>query len=317
VSERYLPPGMKASGQAYESLIDHQMHALTGAEWKALSYAARRTVGFGKETDVIALDQFCEGIQKRDGSQLDCGTGLSRRGLHVALRGLQAKGILKRQRREGQADGYSIDWTAVTGDSQKCTRAESALPTRAESAPVPVQKLHPQYTVQPAAVQQAEKHRDLDYDLDYPASRPKKQDGQPGVVLVPLPESLPKQYPKLREMLARYLSGSASPDPKDYPTDRRVVEVMDAAGPGVSEDEAVNCLCFLYNERGLRPGTKHGPRNSRWFLTVVREHFENKRRQEEAANPSTYTEWADRNDVRGVAMLEAIELPDAPKAVKP
>ena len=153
-------------------------------------------------------------------------------------------------------------------------------------------------------------------DLDCPAIRRKKRDGQPGGAVACLPESVSRKHPRLREMLACYLSASATPDRKDYPTDRRVVEILDAAG-GAAEDEVVTCLAFLYNERGLRPGTKHGPRTFRWFLTVVREHFENKRRQEEAANPSTYTEWADRNDVRGVAMLEAIELPDAPKAVKP
>jgi hypothetical protein len=147
-------------------------------------------------------------------------------------------------------------------------------------------------------------------DYDCPAIRRKQRAGQPDVAVACLPESVSRKHPRLREALARYLSASATPDRKDYPTDRRVVEILDAAG-GAAEDEVVTCLAFLYNERGLRPGTKHGPRNSRWFLTVVREHFESKRRQEEAAHPSTYTEWADRNDKRQQRMDAALELPDA------
>jgi hypothetical protein len=54
---------------------------------------------------------------------------------------------------------------------------------------------------------------------------------------------------------------------------------MDAAG-GHSEDEVIACLRYLREERGLRPGTKRGPRHFSWFKTVVADHFAQKRDRE-------------------------------------
>lgn len=61
-----------------------------------------------------------------------------------------------------------------------------------------------------------------------------------------------------------------------YPSDRIIVDVMDAAG-GASEDEVLGCLRYLSEERGLRPGTKCGPRQFSWFKTVVADYFMQKR----------------------------------------
>lgn len=97
MSARYLPAGMKHGGQAYEALADHWMHQLTGAEWKIAFYVTRRTIGFGKASDAISLDQLCTGIKTRAGRRLDHGTGLSRQAAVEAVSGLERKGASRRR----------------------------------------------------------------------------------------------------------------------------------------------------------------------------------------------------------------------------
>jgi hypothetical protein len=69
-----------------------------------------------------------------------------------------------------------------------------------------------------------------------------------------------------------------------YPRDRHVVDVMDAAGG--AEEQVIQCLRYLYNECGLQPSTKRGPRHFSWFKTVVADHFWQKREQEFVINPA-------------------------------
>jgi hypothetical protein len=91
-------------------------------------------------------------------------------------------------------------------------------------------------------------------------------------------------------------------DPKGkkvFPTNRLVVEVMDASG-GESEEEVMRCIVHLHNERGLRHGTENGPKYFAWFPTVVQDYFDRKRAREDAAHPDGYDEWKDRNEARGV-----------------
>jgi hypothetical protein len=107
----------------------------------------------------------------------------------------------------------------------------------------------------------------------------------------------------------------------EYPPDRVMVDVMKAArdhgGQHVTEQEVVQALVFLYNDRGLKPGTKNGPRAFRWFPTVVGDYFETKVRRDEAAQPCGYDAWNGRNQTREERerfeqMTDAIELPDTP-----
>ena len=49
----------------------------------------------------------------------------------------------------------------------------------------------------------------------------------------------------------------------------------------------IRCLRYLYSERGLRPGTKHGPRHFSWFKTVVADYFLMKREREFVISPSS------------------------------
>lgn len=82
------------STQIPDVILDHWMARLSGAEFKVVLYIARRTYGFGKESDTISINQLSRGIRKRDGQQLDSGTGLSRSSVKSACASLVSKGIL-------------------------------------------------------------------------------------------------------------------------------------------------------------------------------------------------------------------------------
>ncbi len=125
---------------------------------------------------------------------------------------------------------------------------------------------------------QVEESHGEETDSDYLITNRKKRDSQSASTQ---PLSVCKQYPTLRELLARYMLTDGSEE-KIYPTDRQVVDVMDAAA-GTSEEEVLRCLEYLCNERGLRPGTHHGPRSFSWFPTVVGEYFRAKRQREQLA----------------------------------
>ena len=80
-----------------------------------------------------------------------------------------------------------------------------------------------------------------------------------------------KQYPRLREALVDYMR--EGPQLRKRPTDRQVVDIMDAARPA-TEREVIDCLRYLRHERGLTPGTRNGPRHFSWFRPVVAEYFQ-------------------------------------------
>lgn len=84
------------STQIPDIILDRWMAELSGAEFKVLLYVARRTYGFGKESDNISLNQMASGIRRRDGTILDLGTGLSRSGVKSACNGLIERGVLVR-----------------------------------------------------------------------------------------------------------------------------------------------------------------------------------------------------------------------------
>src|SRR5262245_9478399 len=84
------------STQIPDIILDRWMADLSGAEFKVLLYVARRTYGFGKESDNISLNQMASGIRRRDGTILDLGTGLSRSGVKSACIGLIERGVLVR-----------------------------------------------------------------------------------------------------------------------------------------------------------------------------------------------------------------------------
>jgi hypothetical protein len=124
------------------------------------------------------------------------------------------------------------------------------------------------------------------------------------------PPSICKEYPRVSERLARYMQLPGQE--KEYPSDRTVVEILDAAGT-YDEQEVIVALDYLYRERGLKPSTQHGPKSFAWFKTVLQDYFTKKRYRESAATPSGYDEWEARNEHRlsktqFEAMTEILEV---------
>ncbi len=127
----------------------------------------------------------------------------------------------------------------------------------------------------PKESQFEESHSEETRDLDSPATNRKKRESRPDPALA-TPEC--KEYPRLRKALALYMM-TGPDDEKVIPTPRHVVDVMEAAA-GASEDEVVRCLCYLGEQRGLKPGTRNGPRHFSWFPVVVDEYFQRHRERE-------------------------------------
>ena len=123
-------------------------------------------------------------------------------------------------------------------------------------------------------------------DLDYPPTNRKRRDSPPDPGL---PAQM-HQYPRLKDALAYYMASDGLECV--YPKDRLVVDVMDAAD-GEPEEEVIKCLAYLLLERGLRPGSKHGPRHFSWFKTVVAEYFQQKHQRDYVVNPAGHGGWAE------------------------
>ena len=116
-----------------------------------------------------------------------------------------------------------------------------------------------------------------------------------------------KQYPQLREALADYMQGEG--EERVYPRGRHVVDVMDAA-EGATEQQVIDCLRYLRDERGLKPGGRSGPRHFSWFPTVVGDYFRQKRERQAAANPTASSDSSSGRLSETVfnSMTEAIEI---------
>ncbi len=122
-------------------------------------------------------------------------------------------------------------------------------------------------------------------DSDHDCSSNGKSSRSPSVSLSP---SKAKQYPSVKRLLTQYMG--------EEPTDRQVVEIMDAAGE--SEGCVYDALIYLHNERGLRRGTENGPRSWEWFKVVLPDYLEKRRRHEESASRSGSEVWDENGERR-------------------
>lgn len=99
--------------QIPNAVIDEYMAVLSGAEYKVLTYIARRTFGFHRQTARVSAAQLCAGLTLRDGRRLDYGTGLSRTQVFAAVKGLEEKGYIA-VRRSGNVVGESTTSNTYT-----------------------------------------------------------------------------------------------------------------------------------------------------------------------------------------------------------
>jgi len=99
--------------QVPDELFDELLSALSGAELKVLLYVMRRTFGFKKDSDLISLSQMVNGIQKKDGTILDKGTGLHKDSVIKVTKSLVEKGILLRNRQNSDRHGHTASEYAL------------------------------------------------------------------------------------------------------------------------------------------------------------------------------------------------------------
>jgi hypothetical protein len=82
------------SFQTPNAYVDEFLSYLSGEEYKVLSYATRRILGFQKRQDHISLSQFTDGTKSKTGEVLDKGTGLSLETVKTCLASLVAFGLM-------------------------------------------------------------------------------------------------------------------------------------------------------------------------------------------------------------------------------
>jgi hypothetical protein len=198
---------------------------------------------------------------------------------------LERQGLLRRVSRytdRGQtSNAYEFLWHELFEEGETDRSGEGENQRSGEG----------EYNRSPKESQTEESHskESQNIDLDHPPTNRKNRDSRLDFGVV---RSECRQYSRLREALMDYMLGPDD-DERVYPSDRQVVDVMDSAA-GATEEEVIQCLRYLKDERGLRPGAKHGPHHFSWFKTVVADYFQQKRNQQIGFSPPV-VEWEQRN----------------------
>lgn len=99
--------------QVPDDVFDVLLPILSEAELKVLLYIIRRTFGFKKAADNIALSQLVYGITTRDGHQIDHGAGVSKSSAIRGIKGLLAKGIIVAGKNRSAARGDEATTYAI------------------------------------------------------------------------------------------------------------------------------------------------------------------------------------------------------------
>lgn len=132
------------SFQTPNDYVDFVMPHLTGEEYKVLSYATRRILGFQKRQDRISISQFTDGTQNKDGEYLDYGTGLSNETVKKCLSTLVSFGLMVRieendpHTNEGvlwglQWDESKVDFDAMAERQEQKTKSQAEKMIKARS----------------------------------------------------------------------------------------------------------------------------------------------------------------------------------------
>jgi hypothetical protein len=228
--------------------------------------------------------------------------GVSSRQARAYVAALERAKLIRRVKRcdsSGQtSNGFQFLWHALLTDSVKDTSGgprndTSALPRKgssAEESQIEESQIEEsqieesqieESQIEESQIEESqieESHiEENEHRLRLPSRISKKTHGASE-----LPSTDCKPYPRLREALADYMQEPG--EERIYPTDRLVVDVVDAA-EGTGEQDVIQCLQYFLEERGLRSGTVNGPRHFTWFPTSVGDYFRQKRRRLDAADP--------------------------------
>lgn len=112
-------PPIKGNFWMFPRVLDLWRHTLTPQENLALQFILRRTVGFQKLSDKISLSQFELGL-----GESDKGTGMTRKMIIKAIRGLESKGFIN-VKRGGKINEYSL---VLSGNKNSVQLKQDAVP---------------------------------------------------------------------------------------------------------------------------------------------------------------------------------------------
>jgi hypothetical protein len=206
--------------------------------------------------------------------------GVGRRQCQRYMSELELRALIRRQSRYVADSQISNQYEFLWHEVFECARPrQQRRDDRSDTLPMTDLTPTPVTLTSPKESQtqesQIEESHINNTDIDQQTTNRKNHDSSSGICVVhPSNTSEIRQYPFLKEALRQAFHEPGQVDL--YPSDRTVVDVMDWAG-GASEEEVIVCLKYLTNDRGLKPGTKYGPRHWAWFKHAVANHFAQKR----------------------------------------
>jgi len=103
----------------YPMILQEYWWALTGSEQKVLDMVVRQTFAWKRQSDIIALSQFTDGIKKNRG------TGLSRSQVKRAIDSLEKRGFIEVERFDRRASKFTMP-VSIAAKEQKRLEIEHA-----------------------------------------------------------------------------------------------------------------------------------------------------------------------------------------------
>lgn len=112
------------------ALCEYWLTELQLPHLRCLIYICRRTWGYRKEWDAIAIDHFVHGIKTRDGKAVDVGVGYGETCVRATLRDLEKRGFIEIQRRKTKANLYRLTIKPGFAESEPQNSAEPVVGVR-------------------------------------------------------------------------------------------------------------------------------------------------------------------------------------------
>ena len=122
-------------------IFDELLSELKDAELKCLCYIIRRTYGFQRDSDKIALSQFEYGLVSHTGVQLDYGTGMSKRSIIRGLQSLERKNIISSDEKYNHKT-YTVNLSWNGDKSTPIENGDKISHNGDKSTPIMVPKVH-------------------------------------------------------------------------------------------------------------------------------------------------------------------------------
>jgi hypothetical protein len=137
------PPGLSrpTTTPVPDEIFDLWLPHLSEAELKVLLYICRRTFGFKKDADAIALSQLVKGIVTREGKRLDWGAGVSENSVLRAVKGLEAKGLIYKEAHSSPERGHETTVYGLLWRDSPSPQNSGSLPPKLAVTLPPAQQV--------------------------------------------------------------------------------------------------------------------------------------------------------------------------------